>query len=76
MPTSTDGGPTAEHEAELSRTPQLSDGGGATDAVRTQILSSEHYSLLATRAWTWSEIFSRATMFITVLLHSTGGGEL
>jgi hypothetical protein len=38
-----------------------------TDAVRTQILATEHWSLLATRSMTWNEIFSRATMFITVL---------
>ena len=38
-----------------------------TDAVRTQILATEHWSLLATRSMTWNEIFSRATMFMTVL---------
>ena len=38
-----------------------------TDAVRAQILATEHWSLLATRTMTWNEIFSRATMFITVL---------
>jgi hypothetical protein len=38
-----------------------------TDAVRTQILATEHWSLLATRTMTWNEVFSRATMFITVL---------
>ncbi len=48
-------------------TPQLSDRSGVTDAVRVQILAAEHYSLLATRSITWTEIFSRASMFITVL---------
>ena len=38
-----------------------------TDAVRVQILATEHWSLLATRSMTWNELFSRATMFITVL---------
>lgn len=38
-----------------------------TDAVRTQILATEHWSLLATRSMTWNEIFSQATLFITVL---------
>lgn len=38
-----------------------------TDAVRAQILATEHWSLLATRTMTWNEIFSRATMFSTVL---------
>ncbi|HSH81632.1 MAG TPA: hypothetical protein VLA19_24140, partial [Herpetosiphonaceae bacterium] len=28
---------------------------------------TEHWSLLATRSMTWNEIFSRATMFLTVL---------
>jgi hypothetical protein len=38
-----------------------------SDTVRIQILATEHWSLLATRSMTWSELFSRATMFITVL---------
>ena len=42
-------------------------GSGVTDAVRAQILATEHWSLLATRSMTWNEVFSRATMFITVL---------
>lgn len=52
-----------------SRTPSspLSDRSGVTDAVRTQILATEHWSLLATRSMTWNEVFSRASMFITVL---------
>ena len=40
---------------------------GVTDAVRAQILATEHWSLLATRSMTWNEVFSRASMFITVL---------
>jgi hypothetical protein len=47
--------------------PALSDRSGVTDAVRAQILATEHWSLLATRSMTWNEIFSRASMFITVL---------
>src|SRR5262245_863145 len=42
-------------------------GAGITDAVRAQILATEHWSLLATRSMTWNEIFSRASMFMTVL---------
>lgn len=42
-------------------------GSGVTDAVRTQILATEHWSLLATRSMTWNEVFSRSTMFVTVL---------
>jgi hypothetical protein len=49
-------------------TPSLiSDRSGVTDAVRVQILATEHWSLLATRSMTWNEVFSRASMFITVL---------
>jgi hypothetical protein len=32
-----------------------------------QILSTEHWSLLATRSLTWNEAFSRAQMFLSVL---------
>lgn len=42
-------------------------GAGITDAVRAQLLATEHSSLLATRTITWNESFSRAGMFITVL---------
>src|SRR5690349_20645475 len=48
-------------------TPPLSDRSGVTDAVRAQLLATEHWSLLATRSMTWNEIFSRAGMFVTVL---------
>jgi hypothetical protein len=47
--------------------PPLSDRAGVTDAVRVQILATEHWSLLATRGMTWNEMFSRAGMFLTVL---------
>ncbi|SEF18074.1 hypothetical protein [Jiangella alba] len=35
--------------------------------VRAQLLSTEHWSLLATRNLAWSESFSRATWFLTVV---------
>lgn len=38
-----------------------------TDAVRVQILSTEHWSLLATRQLAWMEAFSRAGLLLTVL---------
>ena len=38
-----------------------------TDAVRVQILATEHWSLLATRQLAWTEAFSRAGLFLTVL---------
>ena len=53
--------------SDATRPSALSDRSGVTDAVRTQILATEHWSLLATRSMTWNEIFSRATMFMTVL---------
>jgi hypothetical protein len=41
---------------------------GATPAaLRVQILSTEHWSLLATRSQTWNESFARAQMFLSVL---------
>jgi hypothetical protein len=36
-------------------------------SVRLQILATEHWSLLATRSLTWTESFSRAQMFLSVL---------
>src|SRR6185312_14783905 len=51
----------------LIPTPAFSDRSGVTDAVRAQLLATEHWSLLATRSMTWNEVFSRASMFITVL---------
>lgn len=39
----------------------------APDAVRVQILATEHWSLLATRGMIWNELFTRTSMFITVL---------
>jgi ABC-type transport system involved in cytochrome bd biosynthesis fused ATPase/permease subunit len=45
----------------------ISDRSGVTDAVRTQILATEHWSLLSTRTLTWNEMFSRASMLVTVL---------
>jgi hypothetical protein len=52
---------------DATRPSGLSDRSGVTDAVRAQILATEHWSLLATRSITWNEMFNRATMFITVL---------
>jgi hypothetical protein len=65
----TDPQPTTSATSTTSVPALLSDrsGAGITDAVRAQILATEHWSLLATRSMTWNEIFSRASMFITVL---------
>ncbi len=50
-----------------SSDPLISDRSGVTDAVRVQILAAEHWDLLATRSMTWNQIFSRASMFITMV---------
>ena len=44
--------------------------GKASDAVRLQILSTEHWSLLATRSMSWSKSFSRTSMFLSTLTGS------
>jgi hypothetical protein len=40
---------------------------GITPAMRLQILSTEHWSLLASRNLAWNESFSRAGIFLTAL---------
>jgi hypothetical protein len=45
-----------------------SDGGGPSPVqIRLQILSTEHWSLLASRSLAWSESFTRAGMFLSTL---------
>jgi hypothetical protein len=41
--------------------------GDASPALRLQILSTEHWSLLASRSFAWNEAFSRAGMFLSTL---------
>ncbi len=44
--------------------------GGPDDlppALRLQILTTEHWSLLSTRSLSWNEAFSRSTMFLSAL---------
>ena len=40
---------------------------GVSPSMRLQILSTEHWSLLASRSLAWNESFSRAGMFLTTL---------
>lgn len=40
---------------------------GVTAPMRLQVLSTEHWSLLASRSLAWNESFSRAGMFLTTL---------
>jgi hypothetical protein len=59
----------SDRVAEPERTNVLAAGSSSDlpPALRLQILTTEHWSLLSTRALTWSEAFSRATMFLSVL---------
>jgi hypothetical protein len=58
----------AEQEGEMADPPAGEQPtGSAPVAVRVQILSTEHWSLLATRNLAWSESFSRASWFVTVV---------
>ena len=40
---------------------------GSPSSLRLQVLSTEHWSLLATRSLAWNETFSRAGMYLTTL---------
>jgi hypothetical protein len=42
-------------------------GRDSPDALRAQLLATEHWSLLATRSALWQEIFSRTSTFLTIL---------
>src|SRR5438094_1613414 len=42
-------------------------GPGLDDPRALQILSTEHWSLLATRSMLWNEAFARAALFLSVL---------
>jgi hypothetical protein len=58
-------------EALPKTTAKPADGDGRlTEAARLQILSTEHWSLLATRSMSWSESFSRTSMFLSTLTGS------
>ena len=41
--------------------------GAPADSVVAQLLATEHWSLLSTRTITWNEMFSRASMFFTIV---------
>jgi hypothetical protein len=47
--------------------PNAAPGGATPVQIRLQILSTEHWSLLASRGLAWNEIFSRAGMFLSTL---------
>src|SRR5216117_2702580 len=47
--------------------PTVASAQGTSPSLRLQILSTEHWSLLASRSLAWNESFSRAGMFLTTL---------
>ncbi len=50
--------------------PPAGTGGGpnaSREALRLQVLATEHWGLLATRSMVWNEMFARAGMFLTTL---------
>ena len=49
------------------KTPPSLDGFDAVGKPHAQFLATEHWSLLATRSMTWTEIFSRTNTYLTVL---------
>jgi hypothetical protein len=55
--------------AEPGPTPMIGDQGSGPTPVqlRLQILSTEHWSLLASRSLAWTESFSRASMYLSTL---------
>ncbi len=60
-------GPGAEPAPTPPSTADPSPGEGISPAMRLQILSTEHWSLLASRSLAWNESFSRAGMFLSTL---------
>jgi hypothetical protein len=59
-------GPAAE-PAPFPPTSARAEAGEVTPAMKLQILSTEHWSLLASRSLAWNESFSRAGMFLSTL---------
>ena len=64
-------GPSEGHQPPMAADPSVgaaTPSAGATPVqVRLQILSTEHWSLLASRGLAWSESFTRASMFLATL---------
>jgi hypothetical protein len=58
-------------EGPIERLARIGPSPAAAEAIpvsaRLQILSTEHWSLLATRSLTWNESFSRSSIFLTTL---------
>src|SRR5436189_629619 len=63
----TAGGGIGAEPAPVPRQGESVSTGAVSPAMRLQILSTEHWSLLASRSLAWNESFSRAGMFLTTL---------
>src|SRR5881628_1401944 len=63
----TAGGGIGTEPAPVPRQGESVSTSAVSPAMRLQILSTEHWSLLASRSLAWNESFSRAGMFLTPL---------
>ena len=59
------GGVMGSEPAPVAR--EVEAGGSVSPSMRLQILSTEHWSLLASRSLAWGEMFNRASMYLTSL---------
>ena len=64
-------GPPEAHQPPMAADPSVATttplGGPTPVQIRLQILSTEHWSLLASRSLAWNESFTRASMFLSTL---------
>jgi hypothetical protein len=63
--------PTSMAEADGAATPDRAERDAADLSRRAQFLTTEHWSLLATRSMSWNEAFSRTGMFLSTLSAAT-----
>lgn len=60
--------PNVEHSPNIEHSPNVEPAPDATTpAMRLQMLSTEHWSLLASRGLAWTDTFSRTGMFLSTL---------
>jgi hypothetical protein len=58
------------HQPNLTADPSVGNAAPTPVQIRLQILSTEHWSLLASRSLAWNESFARASMFLSTLAGS------
>lgn len=61
----------AVQEPKPAASPPLTSPPPHPDQLRLQMMSTEHWSLLASRNLAWTEVFARASMFLSALSFST-----